>query len=593
MHIQILRDDAARQLLAADELLADWERLYRACPWATVFQSPAFVRTWYASYRDAYRPVVVLARAGGGALRGLLTLAQPEGSRRLVAAGAGQAEYQTWLAAPHEGDAFALAAFDAMVREAAGSALLLQYTPPGAPTAWMAAPDPHAFYVAARTEPRPLIDLRDLGSVEKLLKGEYYRRRQNWLKRNAGEPRIERISDPAAFDALLEEFAPVYDLRQGARYGHLPFHDDANKAPFHRALIRQPGVLEVSVLRAGDRVASVHVDGNNRGELEIGILAHDPALSRGSPGALHILYLARELARDGWRAIDLTPGGGYKDELANSRDEVGVVHVFFTKEAHALHVASARTRGVAKQLLAHAGGSNERARERMDELAAAVRAPRRAARALAHRVWSTDAVHLYAADVDALRGLGGETGEPMLRRDDSRALVAYLPWGALDPARQHFHSIALRRLEAGQLALTQMQGDTLVAIGWVAAGERPVTLAGYDQQPLALSPGTALLYDVRIDFGRLDGQAWGILREMVAAAAALPKVRRVVAVVAASSEPLGRTLEELGLRRTGSIVRINRFGSVRLWSTAPSDDLTLAAPSAEHSGPTPGRAGAA
>jgi len=578
MQIQILRDDAARQLLATDEFSAEWERLYRDCPWATVFQSPAFARTWYASYRPAYRPLVVLARGDGGRLRGLLTLAQTVGGgRQLVAAGAGQAEYHTWLSAPEDGDDFPLAAFDALGRQLAGATLRLMYTAPGAPSAWLDRRGPRAFRVARRSERRPLIHLRDLTSVEALLKGEYYRRRQNWLRRNGGEIRIERITDPAAFDALLEEIAPLVDLRQGARYNHLAFHDDPLKAPFYRALMRERGVLEVSVLRAGDRIASVHVDGNNRGELEIGVLTHAPSLSRGSPGALHTLYLARELARDGWRAIDLTPGDRYKDELANGWDEVGVLHVFFSGRAHAVHVASMGARAVAKRLLARAGGSTERARERLDALSAAVRAPRRTARAVAHYLWSTDTVRLFAADADAARAPVGSAHDDTLGRDDVRALVAYAPRGAMDAPRQEWMSSALRRLEGGQVALTRMLGDALIAVGWVATGERPVSLAGYDQ-PVTLSPGTALLHDVRIDFGRLNGQAEGILRTMIAEAAATASTRRVVVAIPGGATPLAHALERLGLRRAGELVRTSRFGRLRPGPGSPPEDVTPVTP---------------
>ena len=592
MQIQILRDDDARRLLADDELSREWERLYHACPWGSVFQSPAFVRTWYEVYRSTHTPVLVLARGEGKKLRGLLTLAHPDGQpRRLVAAGAHQAEYQVWLTEPADGDDFPLAAFEALAREFAGATLRLHFTTPNAPAAWLArasAPG-QAFRIAARTVPRPLIDLGDLSSVEKMLSGEYYRRRQNWLKRNAGEIRIERVTDPAAFDALFDEFMPLCDLRQGARYGVLPFRDDPLKGPFTRALVRAGGVLEVSVLRAGDRVASVHIDGSNRGECELGMLAHEPSLSRGSPGGLHNLYLARELARDGWRAIDLTPGGAYKDELANRWDEVRSLELFFSERAHVAHLASTRVRVTAKRLLVRAGGSTERAREQLDELAASVRTPKRLAHLLAQRLWSSDTVQLLAIDAALARELS-PTAAAAVARDDYAALGAYAPFGPRDPRRDEFLSLALRRLENGQVALTRGAGDTLAASAWVATGDKPVTLAGYDQ-PLALSAGVALLYELRFAPGTLGAEGAAVLRAMVAAAAEGTKTRRVV--VAAQGTPLVSSLEQLGLRRTGALFRTTRFGTDRLWSSTSSDDVKVVEPPAAPAAPAAPEAPAA
>src|SRR5579863_1709800 len=106
MSLRICRSSEAEQLLGNESFRSQWTRLYQACPWATVLQSPAFVTSWYEFYKEPYRLILVCEFSAANELIGFLPLAIQDGSGRAVSPGAQQAEYKTWLALPSNGASF-------------------------------------------------------------------------------------------------------------------------------------------------------------------------------------------------------------------------------------------------------------------------------------------------------------------------------------------------------------------------------------------------------------------------------------------------------------------------------------------------------
>src|SRR4051812_3561695 len=168
MNIQILQGPEADALLANETFRAEWSSLLAQCPWATAFQSPAFVLTWYQSYQTRFKPVLVLSRDENGRLQGLLTLAQSTSGNDLVVAGAWHAEYHAWISTPAHGDTFPAHAFKALRRKFPQSNVRFQYLPPNIPTAWIAA---SGFENTTLLKPhrRPLMNFGDGQEVSKSL----------------------------------------------------------------------------------------------------------------------------------------------------------------------------------------------------------------------------------------------------------------------------------------------------------------------------------------------------------------------------------------------------------------------------------------
>jgi CelD/BcsL family acetyltransferase involved in cellulose biosynthesis len=340
-----------------------WKRLLDACDWASVYQGPGFATAWYEVYADRFEPLLVTGHDAGGALSGLLALAvSPDGG--LEVAGTEHCEYQCWLARPGDGDAFIVGAIGWLSEAFPGGSLALQYLPPRTPRAWLTANSSVARRAVVHTVSRGLMALEDASGVDASLAKSANKSRLKRLQRE-GEVVFERVTDPRAIAALLDEMAPLCDLRHGAMYDDPPFQTDALKAEFHRALARVPGLLHVTVLRCAGRIASAQINVENRGEVVLGLVTHSPWFSRHSPGKLHTLLLARALHREGYRALDLTPGGGYKDRFATRHDEVYSLRVFFSANRYYAHVASTAGRRLAKGLLASAGAHPSAVRDRV------------------------------------------------------------------------------------------------------------------------------------------------------------------------------------------------------------------------------------
>jgi hypothetical protein len=138
MTLTLLIGADAESLLRNLTFQQQWNSLYTACPWATIFQSADFVTTWYEVYREPFKPVLVTEVMPDGSLGGLLTLAATPDSKQLIFAGAAQAEYHTWLASSDNGDTFIAAAMDLLRASFYGRTLTFQYLPPAAPKQWLA-----------------------------------------------------------------------------------------------------------------------------------------------------------------------------------------------------------------------------------------------------------------------------------------------------------------------------------------------------------------------------------------------------------------------------------------------------------------------
>src|SRR5690349_7116898 len=106
--IEMYTGEAALTLLAQDTTVMSWDKLYKSCPWATVFQSHAFVATWYQTYHQKYLPILVTSSIAGR-LTGLLALAY-DGQKIIIGAGGAEAEYQGFLAEASTGENFITAA---------------------------------------------------------------------------------------------------------------------------------------------------------------------------------------------------------------------------------------------------------------------------------------------------------------------------------------------------------------------------------------------------------------------------------------------------------------------------------------------------
>lgn len=327
LHVEIVQAGRATALLNDETFRTAWLHLWERCPWGTAFQRPDFGSVWYAVYAERFAPVLILSHDATGELCGLLPLARSWDGRRLVAAGAHQAEYQVWLALPEIGDAFSRLALRAVRTAWPSARMTLQHLPPGTPRAWLADPEMQRM-CRLTSHRRPLWHLGDGTQVARSLKKRGNRNRINRLRRE-GTLEFRRLDDADELEARIDEIIRCYDARQMVLHGSAPFRNDPLKRAFHLALARQTDLLHATVLTVGQRLASANLNIRGAGEVHLGIPAHNPLWVRHSPGKLHKLFLAELLVREGCDRIDLTPGDDpYKDHFANDADEVHTLSLF-------------------------------------------------------------------------------------------------------------------------------------------------------------------------------------------------------------------------------------------------------------------------
>lgn len=455
--VEVARGDAVLARLDDAAYLEDWERLRATCPWATSFQSVAFVDCWYRLHEHLYEPVVVEGRDQDGVLVGLLTLARRRTGRRLVGAGDIHAEYQAWIAQPAAVEPFMLEALQLLERLFPRGRVHFNYLAPGTPLDWVSRESRWPGRIQVTSRHRGLIDLSDPSGIDASLRKGHNRSRLNHLRR-VGDVALETIDTVDGLEAEIDEIAVLCDLRQGAVNNSLPFANNPLKRPLHLALMER-GLLHVTILRVGTAIASAHLDMRNGDEVLIYLIAHTPVFARESPGSLHNLLLARELSGLGIVRYDLSPGGGYKDRYATDRQVVHRMTVQFGfAERIAAHLG-ARAVSAATAALAATGRTPREARLEVRRLRA------RAGTRLRPR--AAGDMRDGACAVLRLPDRGDAPASAQLAVGRLGDLLAYDPRRFDGPPLTRFLQLALHRLELGHRVLTRLDGGALAECWWL------------------------------------------------------------------------------------------------------------------------------
>ena len=558
MRIEIVRDADADALLADEAFARRWAALYRECRWATAFQSREFVHTWWSWYRDRHEPLFILGGDPDGELSGLLPLAIDGASGSVAAAGAHQSEYQGWLARDSDGE-FITRALAHLHAQVGTASLAFLWLPPGTPLGRLASDPQWARRTLVREWSRPLVDLGDGSAIEEELKR---RKLRYWLRalERYGPVTFERLTRPEELEKVLDEIVAACDLQQAVRNDAEPFAEDAAKRAYHVALMRDAHLLHVSVMRAGGRFVSGQLNLFTRpGEVLLGVLSHSPFFARSSPGTLHLLRVARELAREGTAVFDLTPGGepgNYKERFATRHDTVHSIQVFFDWKAH---VRASGRRAVAtagRRALAGVGLSPARVK-------GLVHSP---PRALARDMWRSlrslndhRSVRLYTTD---LTRVVAPSGPEPVRRDSISDLLAPFDGDAPHGSRREFLAASQRRLERDEHVYTHVKNGRLTHVGWLAPPQTEVHVTEVGQG-LRLTEPAVVLHDFYTQpVWRNRGICQAAVRHVLSDAARLYDVRTAYAFAPADAAEAIHVLEKLGFELAGTLHERRRFGRV-------------------------------
>ena len=503
MQIEIVKGGEADALLRDRGFESSWSELYRRCAWATPLQTPQFAIAWYGIYRSRFEPLLVFSRGAGGELQGLLALGvSRKGS--FVGAGGHQAEYQCWLATDECGDTFPSHALPELLRCFRGTALMLEYLPPATPLGWLRNDASLAHRMLLTPHDRPLLRFGDGTFIEQMLKRKNIRTRLTKLQK-LGYCGIERICDVATLEQIFDEIIVYHDLRRIVVSGSGPFENDPRKKQFHLELMRR-GLLEVTVLKSGQRIVSAQLDflGRNS-EVHLAMGAYAPWAARYAPGKIHILQLASMLMKEGYERLDLTPGpDGYKEEFATEWDKVHTLRALPGAWSRRKAVVVAGLEQTGRRVLRRYGIEPVRAKLQIRELrhypvASTLRVLRKAnAWFRSHRESA-----IYYSSPPALNPLQAEPPKGVeLRMDALDDLLRYRQTMSGD-ARHIYLAAASQRLADEMHVYTSVNDGRLAFAAW--STDQPAKVLGEDLvEALALPDGCVLIFDVFACDGATD-----------------------------------------------------------------------------------------
>ncbi len=485
-------------LAVQPEFIAEWSALAADDARFTVLQEPPFVLTWYRQHDDLFEPVLVLAFRPEGRLAALMPLARNRKSGQLTHAGAFHAEYHGWLARPEIEGRFIEETLIALGQKYSLKRWQWNYLPPGSSTAFLRSPQlaRHGIFSSCRIERSPLWNLEDESQVERLSRTKSIKNQFNRYKK-AGGFYLERIRDKQRTGELLQVLQFQNDFRQEAMHQVRPFAENPRKLPFFLARQDFPEANHFTVLWAAGRPLSFHYGVCDKRALLLGLTAYDPAESRNSPGKLHLIELARLLRQEGYRMIDLSPGGDpYKEYFANEWQDVVSFTLYFSRLQKLRADGMEAARGLVKRAVRLFRIEPGHARQTFERVAATGALLRRVTPAKLFRrilrMIHEDVTYLqYRIDFKEWSDEGPT--DPEVHSQHAEDLLRYDGFNRW-LGRNELLTQALRRFSTGERLYSITRGDKLVLYGWLAPGGRTHRLDHVEATFVSKSD-CAIIYD--------------------------------------------------------------------------------------------------
>jgi len=513
----------------------------------------------------------VLANDSRGGLTGLFTLAVSEADGRLVFAGADLAEYQVWISTPELGNRFIEAALDRLRDRFPGKSLRLLFLPSKAPLDWVAPDRPWGKACHLRPLAHPLMSLGDGARFRESLRKKSNKSRLNRL-RQLGEVRLQRLTTADELAAVWDEIYTLSCFRLAAFHRVEVWERADLRRALYLRLIETPRTIHATLLRAGDQLIAAHVGVYNREQVLLGILVYSPLVSKHSPGKLHLLMLAEELAKEGVPTFDLTPGGEYKDNFATHFDEVYVLNIFFDRKGYLNYKTTRLAVDAGKRLLGMADISPERIKDLSRQVRSKLahtrfsRLPQNVARTLKKRLWNTGEMRIYVMDPEAVIRL---PNPQVMRRDCLEDLLCYEQAEGWQLPKDEFLRRAAAGLENGNHIYTYAEGGRLLHYGWLIERQVESILSEVGQTSYLL-PDSAVLADFYTNpLARGRGLYQKSLPQMLHDAKAIPGTQRIYIGVMADNRPSRHVIEKLGFIYQYSFFERRRPTGARRWSNAP------------------------
>lgn len=324
MIIKILSENDTLKIISDAAFISTWKRLAERTKHCTLIQEYGFVVSWYQLYFDKYKPIMVLGYDENRNIIGILPLAIARDTGCLSHAGDDQAEYHGWICPPQYEEAFLVRALLAIKNKFKPDTWKWGWLPPTANTYWFNSNllKDNGIYINQMTFQSPIYHLEDSERINKIKRKKSIKNKIKQLERK-GELRIERIRDKGRTKKLLETIMLQYSFRQLALFNHAPSEKQINKKLSLKQMDFMPDNIHFTVLWHGDELLACNFGLCTEENVILGLISYDPVKGRYSPGVIFLIKLLEYIAEEGYKVLDLTPGGDrYKENFSNSHTDL-------------------------------------------------------------------------------------------------------------------------------------------------------------------------------------------------------------------------------------------------------------------------------
>ncbi|MFV0389419.1 MAG: GNAT family N-acetyltransferase [Pyrinomonadaceae bacterium] len=560
--LKIETSHQAESTIKQDAFKQEWNRLFAACPWATVFQDFRYLAIWVDNYSDQFELILVSERDKSENLIGLLPLARERATGRLIVAGDHHAEYKTWLATPENGNAFPEKAFRLLARKFPKADLDFTFLAPGTPLEWLKNGWKHRSRL--QSVPRSMVSLGEENTSDASLRKRGNKTRIRQLER-MGELKLLEIETPEEFEAAFDRAENLSHLRLSAIHG-VQVERDVQRKNFHLDLFNKTDLIYATRLDAGAETAAIKICFKNRNEMLLCITAMSPFFSKQSPSKLHLLMLGKHLTGSNYKSLDLSPGSGYKERFSNEIDSIHTLRLFFNRTKSAKfnlkREAACNCKRALETTQTPLGSAYDlmiRFKKKVSKLNAS---------SLYHgilnrsfrRIYSKKECRIYSIDVENI-----SNAEPIMKVNSIDDLLKYRAVELSRETRSQFHQKVLKNFEEGTRSYTLADEKDLLHYGWLKP-RQTISQVFEVNQEYEMPEGSAVLFDF---YTHPRARGKGIyrrsLKQLLAEAKAIPGTKRVYIGAMKHNRVSRHVIESVGFEHELSLFKQTFLGFEKKW----------------------------
>ncbi len=333
MKIKILSKDDTLKIISDEKFISTWKSLAENTTHCTIIQEYGFVVSWYKSYLDKYKPMMVLGYDEEENIVGILPLAIAYDTGNLSHAGGDQAEYHGWICLKEYEEEFLIHSLISIKKECSPGKWKWGWLPSGVDISWFNSDllKKSGIYINKTVSKSPLYNLENSAKINKIKHKRSIRNKINQLERE-GELKIERIQDRNYTKKLLETIIAQYNFRQLALYNHNPLQKERTIQVCLDQMDLMPENIHFTVLWHGDELLACNFGLCTAENVILGLMSYDPTKGKYSPGSIFLIKLLEYIKEEGYKILDLTPGGdSYKENFSNAHINLVKPTICFNK----------------------------------------------------------------------------------------------------------------------------------------------------------------------------------------------------------------------------------------------------------------------